>query len=68
MLTIRCAASRSHLPLSTLRPAAAPFAQHRLFSSSPPLDKEKLVILGSGWAGYNTARKLDKDLYDGKRN
>lgn len=38
----------------------------RSFSSTSALDKEKLVILGSGWAGYNTARKIDKDLYDGE--
>ncbi|RXK37932.1 hypothetical protein M231_04821 [Tremella mesenterica] len=26
--------------------------------------KKKLVILGSGWAGYNLARRVDKSLYD----
>ncbi|BEI81926.1 hypothetical protein CcaverHIS002_0210860 [Cutaneotrichosporon cavernicola] len=37
---------------------------HRGFASSSVGAKERLVILGSGWGGYNLARKADKSLYD----
>ncbi|ORY35769.1 pyridine nucleotide-disulfide oxidoreductase-domain-containing protein [Naematelia encephala] len=36
----------------------------RAFSTSSRLSQEQLVILGSGWAGYNIARQIDKKLYD----
>lgn len=66
MLTIRRAALRTpNFASTTALRAATPLAT-RSFSSSNVLDKEKLVILGSGWAGYNTARKIDKDHYDGE--
>ena len=32
----------------------------RAFSSSSPRDKERLVILGSGWGGYEVLRSVDK--------
>ncbi|GMK59293.1 hypothetical protein CspeluHIS016_0703080 [Cutaneotrichosporon spelunceum] len=46
-------------------PARAPtLARARGFASSSLAGKERLVILGSGWGGYNLARKADKSLYD----
>ncbi|KAM0750986.1 FAD/NAD(P)-binding domain-containing protein [Meredithblackwellia eburnea MCA 4105] len=36
----------------------------RAFSVSAIRDKQKLVILGSGWAGYEVMRKVDKKRYD----
>jgi ribulose 1,5-bisphosphate synthetase/thiazole synthase len=30
----------------------------------PASAKEHVVVLGSGWAGYEAARKLDKSLFD----
>jgi hypothetical protein len=33
----------------------------RGFASTAGLDKEKLVVLGSGWAGYNVARSVTID-------
>ncbi|GAA6017024.1 hypothetical protein JCM10207_001460 [Rhodosporidiobolus poonsookiae] len=39
-------------------------ASSRLFSSSAPWSKQKLVILGSGWGGYEVLRKVDKARYD----
>ena len=32
----------------------------RSFSSSAPRCKQRLVILGSGWGGYNILRSVDK--------
>lgn len=29
-----------------------------------PVDRERLIILGSGWGGYNLARAVDQDRYD----
>ncbi|ORY77230.1 pyridine nucleotide-disulfide oxidoreductase-domain-containing protein [Leucosporidium creatinivorum] len=36
----------------------------RSFSSTASRDKQKLVILGSGWAGYQLLAKVDKQAYD----
>ncbi|ORY77229.1 pyridine nucleotide-disulfide oxidoreductase-domain-containing protein [Leucosporidium creatinivorum] len=36
----------------------------RAFSSTTHLDKQRLVILGSGWGGYELLRKVDKNAYD----
>ena len=32
----------------------------RSFSSSTPRYKQRLVVLGSGWGGYNVLRSVDK--------
>jgi len=32
----------------------------RLFSSSSARSKQRVVILGSGWGGYNVLRGIDK--------
>ena len=32
--------------------------------SRPPDQKERVVILGSGWAGYGFARTLDPNKYE----
>ncbi|GAA5934539.1 uncharacterized protein JCM15063_004609 [Sporobolomyces koalae] len=47
----------------TRRTAAASLAQ-RGFASSASWEKQRLVILGSGWGGYETLRKVDKSRYD----
>jgi NADH:ubiquinone reductase (non-electrogenic) len=31
---------------------------------APTGPKPKVVILGSGWAGFHVAKGLDKDLFD----
>ncbi|GFZ48804.1 hypothetical protein JCM24511_06553 [Saitozyma sp. JCM 24511] len=53
-------------PNALVIPKAAHRAHARLFSSTSSVlaDKQKLVILGSGWGGYNVARQVDKRLYD----
>ncbi|RSH91327.1 hypothetical protein EHS25_009626 [Saitozyma podzolica] len=53
-------------PNALVIPRAARHAHARLFSTTSNIlgDKQKLVILGSGWGGYNVARQVDKRLYD----
>jgi len=53
------------LTLASSRLGHPPLAQ-RLFSSTARLDKQRLVILGSGWGGYELLRKVNRSLY-GKR-
>ncbi|KAF8803351.1 FAD/NAD(P)-binding domain-containing protein [Phlegmacium glaucopus] len=36
----------------------------RWFSSSTPRYKQRLVVLGSGWGGYNILRSVDKKQWD----
>ncbi|BGP18029.1 hypothetical protein JCM10213v2_006079 [Rhodosporidiobolus nylandii] len=36
----------------------------RNFSSTARTDKQKLAVVGSGWAGYEILRKVDKKRYD----
>ncbi len=36
----------------------------RNFSSSSVSRRERLVILGSGWGGYNLLQKVDRNSYD----
>ena len=43
-----------------LRHAAFRAVQVRSFSASPALSKERLVIVGSGWGGYEVLRGVDK--------
>ncbi|KAJ7057162.1 FAD/NAD(P)-binding domain-containing protein [Mycena amicta] len=43
------------------RPIAAPL---RNFSSSRPHQKQRLVIIGSGWGGYPLLRGVDKKRWD----
>ncbi|GAA5922810.1 hypothetical protein JCM1841_000715 [Sporobolomyces salmonicolor] len=43
---------------------AIPSRARRAFSSSPTSSKQRLVILGSGWGGYEVLRKVDKRRYD----
>lgn len=49
--------------LRTTRISARPFLSNlsRNFSSSLPRSKERLVILGSGWGGYEVLRGVDKN-------
>jgi NADH dehydrogenase FAD-containing subunit len=37
--------------------------QLRKLTNSPRSDRERVVILGSGWAGYTVARELDSKKY-----
>lgn len=52
--------------LRTTRISARPFLSNlsRNFSSSLPRSKERLVILGSGWGGYEVLRGVDKNHWD----
>jgi len=49
--------------LCTARISAKPFLSNfsRNFSSSVPRSKQRLVILGSGWGGYEVLRGVDKN-------
>ena len=49
--------------LRITRISARPFLSNlsRSFSSSLPRSKERLVILGSGWGGYEVLRGVDKN-------
>ncbi|GAA5832999.1 hypothetical protein JCM3766R1_000392 [Sporobolomyces carnicolor] len=51
---------------ATRRPTTPNFAQlqRRGFASSTAWEKQRLVILGSGWGGYEVLRKVDKNRYD----
>lgn len=42
------------------RPCSLGGVSGRWFSSSTPRCKQRLVILGSGWGGYNILRSVDK--------
>ncbi|GAA5988616.1 hypothetical protein JCM11641_005183 [Rhodosporidiobolus odoratus] len=53
--------SSTAFPPSSTRSAQA---FRRAFISTPRWDKQKLVILGSGWGGYELLRKVDKARYD----
>ncbi|WOO76995.1 putative NADH dehydrogenase [Vanrija pseudolonga] len=54
---------RRHASTSTSTPATAPLAS--FMSSTTVIERKgRIVILGSGWAGYNLARKIDKSFYD----
>lgn len=49
--------------VNSFRASASAFAgpsrrTFRQFHASAGLDKERLVVLGSGWAGYNVARQV----------
>ncbi|GAA5968062.1 hypothetical protein JCM3765_003570 [Sporobolomyces pararoseus] len=49
----------------TISPFSSNLVQHpRGFSSSSVWEKQRLVILGSGWGGYQVLRKVDKNRYD----
>ena len=50
------------LKLKSLQVAERTSAR-RLFSSSSRADKQRLVILGSGWGGYEVLRKVNRSLY-----
>jgi len=41
-------------------PAKRLVAAARTFTSSAPRSKQRLVILGSGWGGYEILRAIDK--------
>ncbi|GAA6063471.1 hypothetical protein JCM10212_006333 [Sporobolomyces blumeae] len=45
-------------------PSSRVVASSRSFSSTSALGKQRLVILGSGWGGYELLRKVDKNRYD----
>ena len=45
---------------STRSAAAFTIGQLRTFASSAPRNKQRLVILGSGWGGYEVLRGVDK--------
>ena len=53
----RCTSS---LRLARLHSTATIRQGRRAFSSSSPRNKERLVILGSGWGGYEVLRSVDK--------
>ncbi|RSH82657.1 uncharacterized protein EHS24_007651 [Apiotrichum porosum] len=67
MLT-RVTAPRTGINLSLARvratQAAVSTTPRGFASSASALAKERLLVLGSGWSGYNVARKVDKNLYD----
>lgn len=54
--------------LRCLRPSTSTLllkpVQGRQFSASASAQKERLVILGSGWGGYEVLRKVDKKRWD----
>ncbi|KAI5476170.1 FAD/NAD(P)-binding domain-containing protein [Pseudohyphozyma bogoriensis] len=47
-----------------LRKAVRPVPAARTFATSSVSEKQRLVILGSGWGGYELARKVNKSQYD----
>ncbi|GAA5914968.1 hypothetical protein JCM6882_001948 [Rhodosporidiobolus microsporus] len=56
------AARRATKPNSPL--SAWTVSAHRNFSSTTLLQKQRLCILGSGWAGYEVLRTIDSNRYD----
>lgn len=66
MLRSTAAAARARAP-RTATPATSPGVIRigaRAFSSSTATLKQQLVILGSGWGGYELLRKVDRRRYD----
>ncbi|KAL5478417.1 hypothetical protein ACEPAI_2601 [Sanghuangporus weigelae] len=61
-----CSVSRMRLSGTTLLVRVHPVqkSQTRLFSASSACAKERLVILGSGWGGYEVLRGVDKKRWD----
>ncbi|KAK1225971.1 hypothetical protein PQX77_011039 [Marasmius sp. AFHP31] len=56
--------ARTRLPGGTSTSTPLLKATTRSFSSSLPRSKERLVILGSGWGGYEVLRGVDKKRWD----
>ncbi|KAL0068938.1 hypothetical protein AAF712_003931 [Marasmius tenuissimus] len=56
--------ARTRLPGGTLTSTPLLKATSRSFSSSSSRSKERLVILGSGWGGYEVLRGIDKKRWD----
>lgn len=50
----------SHNTILKARPYLLGRVAGRSFSSSIPRCKQRLVVLGSGWGGYNVLRSVDK--------
>ena len=50
------------------RPCLLGSVAGRWFSSSTPRCKQRLVILGSGWGGYNILRSVDKKRWGESEN
>lgn len=46
------------------RPAKSSVTAARTFTSSAPRSKQRLVILGSGWGGYEILRAIDKKRWN----
>ncbi|GAA5822434.1 hypothetical protein JCM11251_006336 [Rhodosporidiobolus azoricus] len=55
-------AGSTRLTRHLLKPNLSAFS--RGFVASARADKQRLVILGSGWAGYEVLRSIDKNRYD----
>ncbi|GAA6030348.1 hypothetical protein JCM8097_009061 [Rhodosporidiobolus ruineniae] len=53
-------------PTPRARPSTltAPFGGSRGFASSAAREKQRLLILGTGWGGYEVLRTVDKSRYD----
>ncbi|TFK51238.1 NDE1, mitochondrial external NADH dehydrogenase [Heliocybe sulcata] len=67
MLSIRLggkAAGRQHTLYAIKSHQVRGAAQKVAFSSTTVASKEKVVILGSGWGGYEVLRGIDKSRYD----
>ncbi|BGP41748.1 hypothetical protein JCM10450v2_005814 [Rhodotorula kratochvilovae] len=62
---LRLSASSSRTRAGLAAPGTPPpYLISRGFASSPPTRKQQLVILGSGWGGYELLRKVDRRRYD----
>ncbi|OIW33980.1 FAD/NAD(P)-binding domain-containing protein [Coniochaeta ligniaria NRRL 30616] len=59
-----CRSVTSNPGLRLCRKPLPPALRRSYSSIYTPKKKERVVILGSGWAGYGLARTLSKDLYD----
>ena len=54
------ATASSYNAMLKARPCLLGRVAGRSFSSSSPRCKQRLVVLGSGWGGYNILRSVDK--------
>ncbi|GAA5889262.1 hypothetical protein JCM8208_007821 [Rhodotorula glutinis] len=65
MLRTSAATARTRSPRAAVAsPLDLIISQSRSFSSSTAANKQQLVILGSGWGGYELLRKVDRRRYD----
>ncbi|KAH7883058.1 FAD/NAD(P)-binding domain-containing protein [Phlebopus sp. FC_14] len=58
------ALARSSVAVRSFTTACPLVQAARRFTSSAPVNKQRLVILGSGWGGYEILRSVDKKRWD----